>query len=84
MSLVQNNPFNKPNPFKLTHYDKFHHAHLPTNHPADYAHLVYHDPQKLHNSRAITNNWVFNDNNLSKRGDFSRKYELSKSQVSEF
>jgi len=74
MSFVQKNPFNKANPFKLTHFDKFHHAHLSNNNPKDYAHLIYHDSHKLHNSRVINNNWVFNDNNLSKRGDFSRKY----------
>lgn len=74
MSLVQNNPFNKANPFKSGQFDKFHHAHLPTSNPTDYAHLIYHDSYKLQHSRATINNWVFNDNNLTKKVDFNRKY----------
>jgi hypothetical protein len=84
MSLVQNNPFNKANPFKLGQFDRFHHAHLPTNNPTNYTHLIYHDSSRLQNSRAINNNWVFNNNNLTKRVDFNRKNDLNKSQISEF
>ena len=83
MSLVQNNPFNRPNPFKTANFDKFYHPHLGNKTTTDYAHLIYHDSYKR-SSRVLNNNWTFNDNNISKRADFSRKYELNNSQISEF
>jgi hypothetical protein len=43
METAKGNPFYKPNPFKYGHYEKFHHAHLPTSSSvsAGLNHLVY-------------------------------------------
>jgi len=82
MSLVQNNPFNKPNPFKQIQFDRFQHPHLANKSANDYSHLVYHDSHKLQHLGVLNNNWTFNDNNLGKKVDFSRKVDLNNSQIS--
>lgn len=81
MSLSQNNPFNKPNPFKSNNFEASQHPFQISSNIKDYSHLVYHDSHKLQYHR-MNNNWSFNENNLSKKVDFTRKYESKINQIS--
>lgn len=73
MSFSQNNPFNKPNPFKSSHFENYQHSSQISSNKKDYSHFVYHDSHKLQYHQA-NYSWSFNENNLSKKVDFSRKY----------
>jgi hypothetical protein len=84
MSALQSNPFHKPSPFQLGHFEKFKLAQYPNTNSTDYSHLIYHDSYKPQQSRVSDNNWSFNENNLSKRVDFTKKYENNLSQVTDF
>lgn len=81
MTALQNNPFHKPNPFTVVRHDRFEHPHLQSGRQPDYAHLIY---KERGIPKPIENNWTFNENNVGRKVDFSRKYEMTASQVSDF
>jgi hypothetical protein len=73
MSITQNNPFNKPNPFKVGYFESYQPSYGVSSNTKDYSHLAYHDSHKNQYSK-VNNNWSFNQNNLAKKVDFGRKY----------
>lgn len=73
MSLSQSNPFNKPNPFKSNNFEKYQTSSQISSNTKDYSHFVYHDTHKMQYHR-MSNNWSFNQNNLSRKVDFTKKY----------
>ena len=81
MSLVHNNPFTKPNPYKITEYDPFRHPNLNPS-TTKYTHLFYYDP--LLTSRSTNILWDFKQNNLSHAVDFDRNYSSNNGYSSDF
>ena len=73
MSLPQNNPFNKPNPFKVGYFESIQPSYGLSSNTKDFSHFVYHDSHKNQYPR-VSSNWSFNQNNLTKKVDFGRKY----------
>lgn len=74
MSALQANPFYKPSPFQLGHFEKFKHPYLSLPKSNEYSHLVYHESLHPKQTQINDNNWAFNQNNLSRKLDFARKY----------
>lgn len=75
-----NNPFNKPNPFKAGYYESVKPYHVPSMSTKDFSHIA-HNNSVRHQYSQVSNNWSFNQNNLTRKVDFSRKNELKSSQV---
>jgi hypothetical protein len=81
MSSSKNNPFNKPNPFKSNNFETYQPPSQICSNKTDFSHFVYHNSNKLQYHR-IDNNWSFNQNNLTRKVDFTKKYEPKINQAS--
>jgi len=75
---MQGNPFHKPNPYHVYKYNKFNHPHL----KEEYSSISIRDVTRPQQAIILENNWIFHENNLSKRVDFTKKTDTSLSQVS--
>lgn len=78
------NPFHKPNPFKYGNIERFHHAHLPSSDTLNNSYMTSSNTCRLKQSNISGDSWQFNENNMNRRVDFTRKYEPGGSQVSNF
>lgn len=57
--MSQNNPFHKPNPFKVGYYQPIQPSHIATSNTKDFQHMLYHNTLK-HQYSQVSNNWSFN------------------------
>ena len=74
METAIQNPFQKPNPFKYNHYEKFTHAILPTSSSMNTStSALLHESKYYQPPSSSNSNWNFNQNNFEKKVDFSRK-----------